>query len=290
MLYIILIVNQTTQMTAFSTNDNLDWAVSKRTICVLGATGEMQPIPGKMATVREDSDKVLGIVGDDYEVLQNEDLKSIVQPLVDEQVITVTNQGFLSGGRKVFIQAEMSESYEVAGEKHKAMLTLLNSHDGTTSVAIGPTFIRVICSNTFASAMTKIDQRFRHSAGVTERVLTSTAVNDFINNALQEYNERVEKLAGTRCTTEQFRNSLEAIYQKPVAEMRDTAVERLVTLFKGGKGNEGANFKDAFNAVTESSSHYSRKTASARFYYSNFGQGANINRRAMKVFTELATV
>jgi len=95
-------------MVAFAMQDKLDWEVSKRAICVLGADGNFQPIEGKMATVREDNDKVLGIVSDDYEIVANSDLKKIIQPLVDEEVLTVSNMGFLNGGKKVFVQAQIA--------------------------------------------------------------------------------------------------------------------------------------------------------------------------------------
>jgi hypothetical protein len=54
-----------TTMATFAFNDDLSWGVSKRAICVIGADGTFQPVEGKMATVREDTDKVLGIVGED---------------------------------------------------------------------------------------------------------------------------------------------------------------------------------------------------------------------------------
>jgi len=47
---------------------------------------------------------------------------------------------------------------------------------------------------------------------------------------------------------------------------------------------------DAFNSITEYASNYSRKNAAGRFNYAHFGKGADINRRAMAVLTEMATV
>ncbi len=275
-------------MVAFAMQDKLEWEVAKRRVCVIGADGNFQPIEGKMATVREDNDKVLGIVSDDYEVLANSDLKKLIQPLVDEQVLSVTNQGYLGGGRKVFVQAQVAEDYQIAGESYKGMITLLNSHDGSTKVAIGPTTVRVICQNTFALAMSQLGEKFRHSGGVTDRVLSSTAIVEYVNNAMKKYAEYVEKLDTTPCSSAQFQQAVEVIYQKPVEKMRDSFVSQLNNLFYNGKGNSGKTLSDALNAVTEFGTHYSRKSKDGRFNYQNFGGGATISRRAMSVLLEMA--
>jgi phage/plasmid-like protein (TIGR03299 family) len=277
-------------MVAFAMNDSLSWEVSKRAICVIGADGTFQPIEGKMATVREDNDKVLGIVGNDYEVVANSDLKKLVQPLIDEEVLTVSNMGYLNGGKKVFIQAQIAQDYRVVGESYKGMITLLNSHDGTTTVSLGTTCVRVICSNTFTTAMKKLNEKFRHSEGVTERVLSSNAIVEYVDGAMRKYSEYAETLAAAPCSAAQFKQAVEAIYQKPVDKLRDNFVSRLNANFYNGIGTEGKSFYDAFNSVTQFNTHDSRKSKDARLNYSQFGAGAVINRRAMAVLTEMATV
>jgi phage/plasmid-like protein (TIGR03299 family) len=232
----------------------------------------------------------LGVVSPSYELVQNEDLKSLISPMIDEGLLTVRTQGYLNKGAKVFIQAEVAQEFRVAGESYKGLITLLNGHVGNASVAIGTTATRVICSNTFSMAYRDIGEKFRHSAGVTERVLESTAIITYVNDAMRKYSEYVETLAGARCTGLQFKQAVEEIYQQPVDKMRDGFVSQLNNLFYNGKGNSGRTMYDAFNAVTEYATHYSRKNASGRFNYANFGKGADINRRAMAVLTEMATV
>jgi phage/plasmid-like protein (TIGR03299 family) len=277
-------------MVAFAMNDDLSWNVSKRQICVIGADGNFQPVEGKMATVREDNDKVLGIVGDDYEVVANSDLKKLIQPLVDEQVLSISNMGFLNGGKKVFVQAQIAKDYQVVGESYKGMITLLNSHDGTTTVSLGTTMVRVICSNTFTSVMKKLTEKYRHSEGVTERLLSTTAIVDYVDGAMKKYSEYAVDLALAPCSASQFKQAVEAIYGKEIKDMRESFVSQLNNLFYNGKGNEGRTMYDCFNAVTEHASHYSRKSKDARMNYAQFGAGATTNRRAMAVLTEMATV
>ena len=277
-------------MVAFAMNDDLSWEVSKRAICVIGADGHFQPVEGKLATVREDNDKVLGIVGADYEVVANADLKKLIQPLVDEQVLSISNMGYLNGGKKVFIQAEIAKDYQVVGESYKGMITLLNSFDGSTTVSLGTTLVRVICSNTFTTVMKKLTEKYRHSEGVTERLLSTTAIVEYVDGAMKKYSEYAVTLALAPCSASQFKQAVEAIYGKETKDMRQSFVDQLNNLFYNGKGNEGKTMYDCFNAVTEHATHYSRKSKDARMNYAQFGQGATTNRRAMAVLTEMATV
>jgi hypothetical protein len=121
-------------------------------------------------------------------------------------------------------------------------------------------------------------------------VLESTFILDYVNSAMGQYAEYMEKLASERCTGIQFRNYLEVVYNKDVDKMRDSFVSQLNDLFYNGKGNEGKTYHDAFAAVTEYASNYSRKSASGRFLYSQFGQGARVNNRALRSALELAAV
>jgi phage/plasmid-like protein (TIGR03299 family) len=276
-------------MVAFAINDKLEWTVSKRTLCYMTADG-LQPWTEKQAVVRDDNDVALGVVSPSYELVQNDDLKSLITPMVSEGLLTVTNQGYLNKGAKVFMQAQVNQEFQVAGESYKGLITLLNGHTGNASVAIGTTATRVICSNTFAMAYKDIGERFRHTEGVTDRVLESTAVVNYVNDAMRKYSEYVETLASARCTPLQLSRAVEEIYQQPTDKMRDSFVSQLNNLFYNGKGNEGRTMYDAFNAITEYATHYSRKSKDGRFNYANFGKGADINRRAMAVLTEMATV
>jgi phage/plasmid-like protein (TIGR03299 family) len=277
-------------MATFAVTNDLSWTVSKRPLFYTRNNGSTSELPDRVAVVRDDTDRCLGIVAPTYETLQNSDLLKLVNPLVEEGLLTMENLGHLNHGAKVFAQAVLNKEYKVVGEDYKGYVTLLNSHNGSTSVAIGSTMTRVICGNTFASSYRDIGERYRHSSGVTDRVLESTFVIDYVNGAMETYSNYVEKLAGAKCTGAQFKTFIEEVYQKPVDKMRDSFVQQLNDLFYSGKGNEGKTFYDCFNACTEYASNYSRKTPTGRLQYSQFGKGSRINTRAMSVALEMASV
>ena len=277
-------------MTTFAISDNLDWTVSTRPLFYAGNEGTPVKWEERVAVVRDDNGICLGAVSPTYETVQNSDLLSLIDPMVQEGLLQVETMGHLNHGAKVFAQAKINQEFRVIGEDYKGYVTLLNSHNGSTAVSIGSTMTRVICGNSFTAAYSDISERYRHSAGVKDRVLESTFILDYVNGAMGTYANYMEKLAVAPCTGTQFRTFLEEVYNKPVDNMRDSFVERLNDLFYNGKGNEGKTYHDAFAACTEYASNYSRKTPSGRFLYSQFGQGARLNNRALKVGLELATV
>jgi hypothetical protein len=137
-------------------------------------------------------------------------------------------------------------------------------------------------------AYADLSERYRHSVGVNQRVLDSKAVLNYVDGAMQTYAQKVEVLASAPCSASQFTKAVEAIYQRDAKNLRN--VETLNNLFYNGAGNEGRTFYDCFNSVTDFGSNRSRKTDAGRFQYANFGSGAKINQRAMRVLTEMAAV
>jgi phage/plasmid-like protein (TIGR03299 family) len=275
-------------MPAFAISDNLNWTVSQRPLFFTGNDGQPSQWDGQVAIVRDDNGQCLGSVSTGYETVQNTDLLSLITPMVDEGVLTIENMGHLKHGAKVFAQAKINQEFRVIGEDYNAYVTLLNGHTGNASVAIGPTATRVICGNTFAMAYADLSERYRHSVGVNQRVLDSKAVLNYVDGAMQTYAQKVEVLASAPCSASQFTKAVEAIYQRDAKNLRN--VETLNNLFYNGAGNEGRTFYDTFNAVTDFGSNRSRKTDAGRFQYANFGSGAKINQRAMRVLTEMAAV
>lgn len=277
-------------MPAFAITNDLSWTVSHRPIFFTGKNGEQLPVTERVAVVRDDNDAYLGSVSPNYETVQNEDLLRLINPMVEEGLLTIENMGYLNNGARVFAQAIVNKEFQVIGEDYKGYITLLNGHVGNASVAIGTSSVRVICGNTFSMAYQGLGEKYRHSEGVNERFLSSDTVVNFVNGAMKKYSEYVEKLATTNCTHAQFRKAVEEIYQKEVKDMRASFVDQLNNLFYNGRGNEGRTMYDAFNAITEYGSNYSRKSDSGRFNYVNFGAGAQVNRRALAVLNELAAV
>jgi len=273
-------------MPAFAVTNDLNWTVSKRPLFFTGNNGQPVQWDQKVAIVRDDTGRGLGTVSPDYEIVQNETLLSLIKPLQEEGLLKIENVGYLAHGASVFVQAKIEKEFQVIGEDYQSYITFLNGHAGNKSVAIGTSAVRVICGNTFAMAYSDISEKFRHTAGVNERVLETTAVSNYVSVCMEQYSKHVEQLSQTSCTSGQFHNALEQIFDRKASEIK--AIDKLNQLFYSGRGNEGRTLYDAFNAVTDFTSNEARKTAKAQFQYVNFGTGNRVNQRALSVLTELA--
>lgn len=273
---------------AFAVTNNLDWTVSKRPLFFNDSEGNPVQWESKVAVVRDDTGAPLGAVSSDYEIVQNSDLLSLINPMVDEGILEIKKMGYLNNGARVFAQAKINKEFQVVEEDYQAYITLLNGHVGNHSVAIGPSAVRVVCGNTFTMAMADIKDRYRHFKGVNQVVLESKAVINYVDSCMKKYTEKAETLKLNVCSPGNFHKGLEKIFKRDVNSIRQ--IEQLNKLFHSGAGNDGRTYYDAFNAITDFSSNLSRRTAEGRFNYSNFGSGTLLNSRAMAVFSEMATV
>lgn len=263
-----------------ATQASLDWNVVACPMNVTLPNGDIREVKTRKVLVRDDNFDQVGVVGNRYEIVQNSVITGLVKPLVEEGLLEVVNQGYLGTGSKVFIQAQMVQKYEIVGETHRAMLTMMNSHDGTSPLAAGVTDTRVICQNTFAMAMEDMSTRLQHKMGVNEQALKITETLDFVNERMRRYSEAAAVLSTTRATAGIFDKIIHTAYNKKENETIRNRDE-IFSLFNEGAGNEGATLWDAVNAITEFNTHRSAKTVEGRFGYANFGTGARVARRAM---------
>lgn len=264
----------------FANQTELNWNVVKAPLSYATPQGTDTKIKSRIALLRDDSYEMLSIVSPSYEVFQNHQLKNLVMPMVEEGLLKVVNMGELGGGRRVFIQAQMANEYIVAGEETNAQLTFLNGHDGGTMLSAGVTSVRVICQNTFAQAMTDMGSRLRHSVDIHEKAVTIQETAKYVNEGMIKYQEAAELLAVTKTNSGKVDELIaRAFGKKSSAEVR--CRDQIQQLFTNGTGNSGQTLWDAFNAVTEYTTHKAKNTEDKRFQYAQFGSGAVISRRAM---------
>ena len=138
---------------------------------VVGA--EELHVPNYFATVRTDTNTVLGVVGRDYEVVQNRDAFSFFDSIVGGDGIMYETAGALGNGERIFITAKLPDYIRVGGDDLiEQYLFLTTSHDGSGSITAAFTPIRIVCANTLNAAMHRKSNtiRIRHTSGAKERL------------------------------------------------------------------------------------------------------------------------
>ena len=162
----------------------LDFIVEKRSLFTYGddSNPEMDndiimesriDVPNHYATVRTDTDEVLGVVGKDYSIVQNVDAFSFFDAIVGGDGIMYETAGALGKGERIFITAKLPDYIRVGSDDLiDKYLFLTTSHDGYGSITAAFTPIRIVCANTLSAAMHNKSNTFkiRHTAGAKDRL------------------------------------------------------------------------------------------------------------------------
>jgi phage/plasmid-like protein (TIGR03299 family) len=185
----------------------LDYTVAKRKLFTFDSENEAAnedieikipeiAVPNYFATIRTDNETVLGVVGKDYEVVQNIDAFSFFDAIVGGDGIQYETAGALGKGERIFITAKLPNYIKVGNDDLiEQYLFLTTSHDGGGSITAAFTPVRIVCNNTLNAALRNHSNAFkiRHTANAKERL------------------EEAHKLMGI---TNQLSNELERIFNQ----------------------------------------------------------------------------
>lgn len=298
----------------------LGWSVVPQPVYTEVGEGEaMRKIKLPLAAnVRSDTGEVLGVVSDQYRLVQNADLGEFADALLEEAKlegigVRMETCGSLLAGRKVFLTMRPDKDIRVGKEDVTVpLLTLLNGHDGSLAMTACWSFVRVVCNNTFTSALGNVEQdvtagkafRIRHSGKVTNYLQQAKAALGIAVKGLERYQEIATAMADKKLGTREIREFFEDAYaemfgrpeavaapeaQKLALQKRDATVNewfRLMgdecQLMTGMAGSLWA----AFNCITQWQDH-SRAARTVqkdgrRDHLKLLGAGANDKRKAFR--------
>lgn len=153
-------------------------------------------IPDKYAVIRDDNNVALGVVGRQYEIVQNADAFSFTDDLIGEGV-TYETAGYFGKGERVWMLARLPEDYDFMGDKVTPYVVFTNTHDGTGSVRVCMTPIRVICSNTLNMAIKTATRVWSavHKRGIAARIDEARETLGMARNYMTALNAEMEALA-----------------------------------------------------------------------------------------------
>lgn len=137
-------------------------------------------IPTHKAVLRMDTKEVLGIVGADYQVVQNEHAFRFINTLCsgNEDTPTIESCGVLGNGERIFVTCKFPEDIIINAkmdDRIERYLIITTSHDGTGAVKCVVCNTRVVCQNTLRIAFSKKGEKsgmvsFKHSKNVFNKL------------------------------------------------------------------------------------------------------------------------
>jgi phage/plasmid-like protein (TIGR03299 family) len=143
---------------------------------------------------RRDTQKVLGSVGSQYEIVPNKVAFAPLQPLVDQGVLKLETGGVLREGADAWLlgQWDLSKfgdvAKEVFGNEILPYATVMANHSGRRGILLGSTSIRICCSNTLGAAERDGVSRWtqiNHRAGAQSRLFE--AANEMFSRVVERF-------------------------------------------------------------------------------------------------------
>ena len=275
----------------------LDWKVEQTP--VFSGGNWAAPIPGYMANVRSDTREVLGIVGEKYQVAQNRDVFAFADELIGTSEVPCTYEtaGSLFNGRRVFMLVNMPKG-RIVEDEYQPYLCLSNAHDGSSSLQIFLTGVRVVCNNTLQAALHTAKRKIaiRHLSGMEARKEEAVRMRQTASRYFHELERFAAELAGKKVNIGKVLDRLfpasTAMSSRQVQANREVK-EIIKTLFK--RKDDLQNFRGtawgAYNAIADyrSNAEPKRKTATwADHKMAMFLDGDPIMKEAQDIIMELA--
>ncbi len=266
------------------------------------------PIPQRKAVIRSDTCDVLGVVGNSYVPVQNCQAFGFLDAVVADGGLRYHTAGALGRGERVWMLAKLPDDIRVkrSDDVTEKYLLLSNSHDGSSSLRVFFTPIRVICANTLAIA----ERNGRgqgisiiHKGELATKVQQAQEVLGLAKHFYDDAEERINRLANHYPSVRQLEEYFLQVYpDSPDGESTrvKNVRQEMMRLFEQGIGHDIPEIRHttwtALNAVTEFVDHY-RSTrgksasdrASNRLESAWFGSGARLKERAWALALQMAT-
>ena len=287
---------------------NLDWEVSKKPVYAFDG-GAFCPVPSHFATVREDlwgkpECEPFGLVGEDYNVLQNREAFSFFDPIIETGRVSYETAGALGRGERVWLLAKVDGNIRIKGaDEVERYLLLSNGHDGRTALKIRFTPVRVVCQNTlnYALAHGRDLLSSHHGQGLDRRMDRAQETVGIILKQYDSLAQNYSRLAEVQMNVERLGQYLGSVF--PLPKRRTNQGERSYReivartnylrrtserLFDEGRGNKLPAIRGtlwaAYNGVTELVDHHlAYDNAENRMASVCFGEGERTKQVAFEV-------
>jgi phage/plasmid-like protein (TIGR03299 family) len=205
---------------------------------------------------------VLGVVGERYKVVQNEELFSFADNMLDGG--RWETAGSIKNGTVVFgslaLDRETVLDPNGATDKVNTYLLVHTSHDGSLAVQASVTPVRVVCQNTLNMALGGVKQSYkiRHTQTVQGKVAIAREALGLAHQYLDEFDKQAQELITAEINDQQFFEIITNVYPKPEKDAKgsmtkwETKIDTLNDIYFGPTcENIKGTAWGAYNALTE---------------------------------------
>lgn len=276
----------------------LDWEVRKVKAYAVDEENndEIYDI-GRSALIRSSDGKMLDVVSDDWNEVQNRTAFDFFDEYVRAGDMEMHTAGSLKGGQIVWGLAKIKQSFELfKGDQIDSYLLFSNFHKYGFSTDVRFTPIRVVCNNTLTLSLnSKVERMVKISH---RKAFNPDNVKEILNIAtdkLTKYKEMASFLGSKQAKGEDIVEYFKRIFpvtgsnEKKTKEISKNAKTALDIL----QSQPGAEFAEGtwwqpFNAVTFMTDHLVGRSADTRLTSSWYGSNKSLKTKALELAVEMA--
>jgi phage/plasmid-like protein (TIGR03299 family) len=194
---------------------------------------------------------ILGVVGERYKTLQNEELFSFGDNILDGGGRWET-AGSIKGGRQVFgslaLERETVLDPNGVSDKVKTYLLVNTSHDGSVAIQASITPVRVVCANTLNLAIgtgvgkwrnAKQSFKIRHTQTAEGKIAVAREALGLANTYMDEFDKMAQAMIETEITAKQFEEIIALAYPAPEKDAKgsvkkyDAKIDLIFDIYNG---------------------------------------------------------
>lgn len=204
----------------------------------------------------------LGVVGERYNVVQNEDLFQFGDDLLEAG--RWETAGSIKNGTVVFASLALDREVILdptgVADKINTYLLIHTSHDGSVAVQASVTPVRVVCQNTLNMALRGAKQTFkvRHTQKVDEKVQVARETLGLAAKHIDVFEKEAKALIETPVDAKMFHKIITTLYPAPEKDTKGAMtkwtnkVDAINTIYTGEtNGMIAGSAWGALNALTE---------------------------------------
>tara|TARA_R100000152_G_C6778481_1_gene209211 strand:+ start:2034 stop:3125 length:1092 start_codon:yes stop_codon:yes gene_type:complete len=264
------------------------------------ADGSFSPVENtKIITRMIDGKRIpLGVASDRYHSVGNDAVIMALTGALEREGLpyTIRTMGTLKGCKLFYASLTVDNEEErlINGDRFRMYLNVVSSHDGSVTVTIYDSNMRIVCANTFRASQksgiagdVKVKVRHTRNASLALDGASSAIASMFAGRDV--FVTLLNRLASVGCDRDRAEQLITA-WQSVDMSVHDLMSTRafnttlgIADLFQTGKGNRGENLYDLFNGVTE---YYTSGTGTGKddgtdgkawkkLFSSEFGTGAD---------------
>ncbi len=241
---------------------------------------------GMFAPVRSDKSGEEALISgrsftDRYVPVQNEDAFSVLGDMAEIAEVEFKNIGTWGNGAGIYAQVSLGDSMDIGstGDKVGRYLSVVNSHDGSSSLQVLVTPYRFFCQNQISKAINEATRNhrivsIRHDAHGQDRLKEIAVALRIADGMFASSEAAYQRLADRRITMEEAKEAMARMLPYPKVKEGEEITERTRNHWERAVINVVQTFKKAddgrlevmtgwnlYNAIQGAHQHGVKKTA-----------------------------